>query len=136
MKTLDFGIEPRVTPLNRPFHEAARKGELRLQRCSACGVLRYPFAAHCPCCWADRYEWALLSGRGVVTGWGVYRRAFPPVPPSQVPYNVAQVALEEGPRLITNVVGVEDEAIHVGMPVEAVFQSVGEEGGLVRFRPQ
>lgn len=79
-------------------------------------------------------EWRRASGRGVVASWTVFHRRL--VPGFEPPYNVAWVQLEEGPRLVANLVDVPLEEIRTGMPVEAVFQRLTDEVTLVQFRPR
>lgn len=125
---------PVITPLNGPFWEAARKGELRLQRCLDCGQVWFPIGPVCPECWSERFEWALMSGRGKLSNWVIYRQAFHDAYRDELPYNVAEVDLEEGPRLMTNIVGVRNEELVYGMPVEVHFDPVTPEVTLVKFR--
>ena len=125
---------PFITPANAPFHEAARRHELRLQRCNACGNLMYPIAPHCQQCWSDDFSWAKLSGRGTVNGYTIYHQAFHDAYRDEVPYNVVEVELEEGPRLVSNLVGIANEEIRVGLAVEAVFEEVTPEVTLIKFR--
>jgi len=130
------GPLPVPTPETRPFWEAARRHELQLQRCGACGrYVFYPRAA-CPHCLAPELEWRRVSGRGRLHTFTVVsrgQRGFP----LPAPYVLAIVELEEGPRLMTNLVGVEPdpEKLRIGMPVEVVFEDVTEEIALPRFRP-
>ena len=85
---------------------------------------------------SDRAEWDRLSGRGTLGSWIVIERATAnPVWSEDVPYIVAQVELEEGPRLTTNIVEAEASALRVGMPVEIVFDDVTPEVTLAKFRP-
>ena len=117
-----------------PFWEAARRGELRVQRCLDCGAHRFPAGRWCPAWRGGRSEWARVSGRGTVESFCVcHKPYFPGLP---VPYNVAVVRLAEGARLFSNVVGVPpDGRIAVGMAVEVTFDAVTPEVTLVRFRP-
>ncbi len=123
-------------PVSRPFWEAARRHELRLQRCPQCGYVRFPAAKLCPECldWND--VWVELSGRGRVWSFGVYHHRFHPAFSDDLPYNVALVELDEGPRLITNLVGLANDAIEVGLAVEAVFDDVTDAVTLIKFRPR
>ena len=125
---------PRVDDLNRPFWEAANRGELVLQRCRDCGRWRYPPSWGCPDCLSEDTEWAPVSGRGALYSWVVFHRSYHPA--FEVPYNVAIVELEEGPRLITNVVDCALEEMRVGMPLEVTFDRVTEEIALPKFRPR
>jgi uncharacterized protein len=117
---------------NAPFWEAARRGELRLQRCLDCGAHRFPAGRWCPACRGERTEWARASGRGTVESFCVFHKPY--FPGLGTPYNVAVVRLEEGVKLFSNVVGVPNERIEVGMVVEATFDAVTPEVTLVRFR--
>ncbi|MBI2216093.1 MAG: OB-fold domain-containing protein [Candidatus Rokubacteria bacterium] len=125
---------PRVTSDNRPFWEATKRHELRLQRCGACGRFRYPPAPVCPDCLSEDAEWTPVSGRGTVTTFIVMHKVYFQSFAGDVPYNVVQVELEEGPRLTANLVDVPNEGMTVGMPVEVVFDDVTPEITLPRFR--
>ena len=130
------GPIPVSTPESRPFWDAARRHELRLPWCRTCGrFFFYPRAA-CPHCLASDIEWRRASGRGTLHTFTVVHRGarnFPLGPP----YVIAIVALEEGPRLMTNLVDVEPDpaTIRIGMPVEVVFVDVATDVTLPRFRP-
>ncbi len=127
---------PRVTPENRPFWDAARRHELRLQRCGDCGHVRYPPAPLCPECLSETTEWTRVSGRGIVSTWVVFHKRYFDAFADEIPYNVVQVELEEGPRLTANLVGVRNDEIAIGMPVDVVFDDVTTEISLPRFRPR
>ena len=125
---------PVVTPGNRPFWAAAQAHALRVPRCSVCGSWVFPIAPICQNCWSESLNWDLVSGRGVVTSWVVFHRAFDPAFALDVPYAVVQVQLEEGIRLISNLVDVAPSEIRVGLPVEIDFVDVTSEVTLVKFR--
>ena len=123
-------------PLTAPYWAAARRHELRMQRCPACGYVRFPPARRCPECLDENDEWIQLSGRGTIWSFGIYHHVFNRAFAEDIPYNIALVQLDEGPRLITNIVGIPNESITVNMPVEAVFDDVTDEVTLVKFRPR
>jgi uncharacterized OB-fold protein len=125
---------PVITEENRGHWDAARKREFRLQRCDACGFVRFPIAPVCPRCLSHKAEWALLSGRGLVSSWVVFHKAYWPGFRDDLPYVVLQVALEEGPRYISNLVGAKGQDIAIGMAVEAVYDDVTEAITLPKFR--
>jgi uncharacterized OB-fold protein len=125
---------PRVTADNRPFWEATKRHQLRLQRCGACRRFRYPPAPVCPSCLSEDAEWTRVSGRGTVTTFIVMHKVYFESFAGDVPYNVVQVELEEGPRLTANLVDIRNEQITVGMPVQVVFDDVTPEITLPRFR--
>lgn len=126
---------PRPTTLSRPFWEAARRHELRVQRCTTCGHRWLPPSDRCPACLSKAYEWALASGRGKVWSWIVMWQRYFPAFEAEIPYNVAYVELEEGPRLMTNLVNCDPATIRCDMPVEVVFEDVTDEITLPKFRP-
>jgi uncharacterized OB-fold protein len=127
---------PKLTPLNRPFWEAATRGELRLQRCKSCGRHWYPIEPRCPKCLGPEYEWAQVSGRGTVLSFVVFHQVYDARFRQSVPYNVALVELDEDVRMITNIVGIADDAIEVGMPVAVEFDPVNADVAIPRFRPR
>ena len=126
---------PSPTPESQPFWDACARHELQLQRCERCGRFWFPPSNHCQHCWSDRFSWQPVSGRAEVHSFTVYRRAYAPELAEQLPYVVAVVALEEGPRLITNIVGCPPEAVRVGLPVEVTFVDIAEGVALHAFTP-
>jgi uncharacterized OB-fold protein len=126
---------PRIDEVNRPYWEAARRHELLLQKCQECGHYRYPPGETCPFCLSDRLEWVKANGRGTVYTWTVFHQVYHPAFEKNIPYAVVAVELDEGPRLLTNLVNCKIEAINIGMPVEVVFDDVTEEVTLPQFRP-
>jgi uncharacterized OB-fold protein len=127
---------PRPTEDTAPYWEAAQKGELRMQQCSDCGHIRFPPALLCPRCLCEKADWVRLSGRGTVFSWIVVHQSQHPAFNADTPYNVTIVELEEGPRLHTNLVDCANDQIHIGMPVEVVFDKVNDEITLPKFRPR
>jgi uncharacterized protein len=124
---------PFVTPDNEYLWEGVAAGELRVQRCDACGTLRHPPRPMCPQC--NSLEWTphALSGNGTVYSYVVYHH--PQMEGFETPYVVAVVDLEEGVRYLSNVVGIEPDDVAIGMPVKAVFEEVGDGVVLPLFRP-
>ncbi len=125
---------PVLTDENRPFWESCEAGRLSFQKCSGCGHLRYPISPFCPVCLSAEHEWTPVSGRGVVFSYVVFHRAYHPGFKEDLPYNVALVQLEEGPRMYSNVVDVPNDAVKIGDAVEAVFDKVTPEITIPRFR--
>lgn len=125
---------PQADEESRAFYEGARRHELMLMRCRSCGVWRMPSRPRCPDCWSTETEWAKASGRGTLYSFGIMHQKFPGFA-DDVPYNYAVVELEEGPRIISNIVGTANEALRVDMPVRAVFDDVADDTTLVRFTP-
>ena len=127
---------PRPTEDSAPYWEAARKGELRMQKCADCGLVRFPPSVLCARCLSENAAWVKLSGRGTVFSWIVVHQSQHPAFNTDTPYNVTIVELEEGPRLHTTVVGCPNDQIRIGLPVEVVFDRINDEVTLPRFRPR
>ena len=125
----------RLPDYEQGFWEALRKRELRIQRCVECGVLRHLPTPMCPHCHSLDYDWAPVSGRGVVYSYVIVRH---PVHPAirereQLPYNVCVIELEEqaGLRIGSNVLHVAPEDLRIGMPVEVTFMPLPDEPPVV-----
>ena len=125
---------PVLTDDNRPFWDACRGGRLSFQCCSGCGHLRYPISPFCPECLSGDFAWTPVSGRGTVFASVVFHQAYHPGFKGEVPYNVALIQLEEGPRMYSNVVGVPPREVRVGDLVEVLFDPVTPEITVPRFR--
>lgn len=125
---------PTVDEANRPFWAAARAQQLVLQHCGACGKPRYPINHVCPHCLSDRFDWKAVSGRGTVYSSIVFHQVYNPAYTGDVPYNVSLIQLEEGPRMISNVVGLPPSDVKVGDAVRVVFDKVTPEISIPRFQ--
>ncbi len=126
---------PHPSPISAPYWAAAKRHKLALQRCAACERFVFYPRALCPHCGSAELVWGEASGRGQIYTFTVARRAtMRPFEPD-VPYVIAVVELEEGPRMTTNIVDCDPDAIRVGMPVVAAFEDVTPEITLVKFRP-
>lgn len=116
---------PRRNVYEAPFWDFVTERTLRLQRCLACGRLRYPPAGVCPDCLSEESEWQPVSGRGRLLSWVVFHRQYFPELP--IPYTVAAVELEEGPILITNLVG--PAAPYLDAPVLVTYEDTVDSAG-------
>jgi uncharacterized OB-fold protein len=116
-----------------PFWAGAADGELRAPVCSACARVVLRPRAICPHCHAADLSWRTLSGRGVVYAFGVEQRDVAPDRGLVAPYVVALVDLEEGGRLVTNIVDDPDD-VRIGMAVEVVFVELPDGSTVPRFR--
>ena len=127
---------PVPSELSAPFWEACRRHELVIQRCQNCKALRFPPAILCPECLSEATEWQKVSGRGKIFSFVVFHRVYHPAFEADIPYTVALVELEEGPRLISNIVGCRPEQVTCDMPVEVVFEDATPKVTLPKFRPR
>ena len=131
-------VVPRPVPTadNAPFYEAARRGELRFQRCAACGTFRHYPRPVCPRCLSRRFSWERVSGRGEVYTWTIVRGPTLPAFENDLPYAVIDVLLAEGVHFVSALLDCPPGEIHAGLPVEAVFEKLDDEITLVKFRPR
>lgn len=122
---------PTITPLTEPYWQGLQAGELRHQVCGSCGNVWLPAREECPRCLSGEVSWSPSTGRGRIVSWVVYHHASHPAFATRVPYNVAIVELEEGARLITNVLADESD-LAIDRPV--VLRVEQEDGfSLPRF---
>lgn len=119
---------------NQPFWDALNAGELRIQRCTDCGTLRYPPRPMCSSCQSFDVEWARMSGRGTVYSYTVTHQPIHPALVDRVPFATVLVDLEEGPRLTSNLVDVAPGEISIGMPVVLAPTRVSDAITLPLFR--
>ena len=120
---------------SRPYWEATKTHELKLQQCRVCGAFRFPPAEVCPECTSEDYEWKPVSGKGRVFSFVIYHRAYHPGFKEELPYVVAVIELDEGPRMLSNVTGCKPEEVRCDMPVEVTYEDITDEMTLPKFRP-
>ena len=118
-----------------PFWDAAKEEKLLIKHCNACGKYHFYPRPFCPFCWSDDVEWYQASGKATLYTWSVVHRNDLPPFPDWIPYVAAIAELEEGPRMITNVVQCEFDGLEIGMPLEAVYYPTSEDVTIVQFRP-
>lgn len=128
---------PTRQPESDFYWEKAQAHELWLRKCNACGDAYFYPRNICPNCYSDDVTWIQASGKATLHAFAIVERG--PTPPFRdaVPYVAALVDLEEGPRMPTNLTGVEfdDEHIKIGMALEVAFDDVTEEVTLPKFKP-
>ncbi len=127
---------PKPTPDTQPFWDAVKRHQLSLPKCKACGQLHYFPRPFCPHCFSWDLEWVRCSGKGKLYSYVINHRPAPGFE-EEAPYVIAVVELDEGPRMLSNLVDIEPtpEAVQVDMPVEILFQDVNEELSIFKFRP-
>jgi uncharacterized protein len=129
-------FEPPVTDTTTPFWDATREQRLVLQWCTECDAPVWFPREVCPSCLGSSLEWRPASGRAEVYACTVEHRPTMPTPFGDAPYVVALVELEEGPRLMTNVVGCDPRAVTVGMPVQVTWEQLSDGRNLPLFAPR
>ena len=125
---------PEPTPETAHFWEGTRQGELRLQRCDGCAHPYFPPRPFCPACGSRAVSVFRASGRARLFSYVIHHR---PAPGFTPPYAIAVVELEEGPRMMTNIVDTPQtpEALVLDMPLEVAFEKQTETITLPLFRP-
>jgi uncharacterized OB-fold protein len=131
-KPLPRPISPELT---RPFWEAATRHELVMPRCTICDHLFFYPRSECPRCLSNHLEWMQVSGRGRLHTYTVVYQPANAAFRDDTPYIYAVVQLDEGPRMVSNVVQCDLDAVKVDMPLEAIFDDVTPECTLVKFKP-
>jgi uncharacterized OB-fold protein len=131
-KPLPRPLSPELT---RPFWEAAKRHELVVPRCTICDHLFFYPRSECPRCLSDRLEWMKVSGRGRLHTYTIVYQPANAAFRDDAPYIYAVVQLDEGPRMVSNVVQCEIDAVRVDMPLEVIFDDVTPEWTLVKFKP-
>ncbi len=126
---------PRPSTESRPFWEAAREHRLVLQKCGACARFWFPPSRCCPHCRSAKNDWTEVKGTGKVFSFVTYHRLYHPGWERDLPYVVAVIELDEGPRLLSTVTGIAAERVQCDMPVRVVFEDVTDDVTLPKFTP-
>ncbi len=125
-------VEPTLE--TQEFWDATARGELLLRKCDDCSsTIWYP-RAFCPACSSQNTSWIISSGRGTIYSFSITRKGAGAWA-EKGPYVIAYVELEEGPRVLTNIVGCEVDSVSIGMAVSVVFDDTGEAMSIYRFAP-
>lgn len=125
---------PQPTEYSEGFWEAVARGELRIQRCKECQLLRHYPQPMCSACQSDDFDWAPVSGRGEIYSFAIANRAFHPAWQEFAPYAVATIKLDEGVRMVTDLLGVDPDSVEIGQRVEVYFEDLPGQGRMPRFK--
>lgn len=127
---------PTVEDETRPYWEAAKAGRLLIKKCNGCGEVHHYPRPFCPICWSEDVEWQEVSGNGTLYTYSiVFRNDLPPFDQWGA-YIPAIVELDEGPRLMTNIVDTPTDSLRIGMPVEVRFRELTDEWAAPVFVPR
>lgn len=134
------GSTPIIVEETRGYWEATLNEELRVQTCNACGNKQMPWGPCCTKCLSQDLSSEQSSGRGRVFSFTIVRQAIHPTFSAQVPYVIADIELDEGPIMTSNVTDVPVEEVFIGMPVAVWFDNEMEDAfhtklRLPKFRP-
>jgi len=128
-------ILPQPTPETQHFWNGCKENELRLQRCCECSVCYFPPRPFCPSCGCRKVEVFPASGRATLYSYIINHRPRPDM--GKEPHSIAVVTLDEGPRMMTNIVGCPQtpEALQLDMPLQVVFEKQNDDITLPLFKP-
>jgi len=120
---------PQINPENKPFWEAAARGEFLIGHCDECGKPHYYPRAVCPLCFSDRTRMSASTGQGAIYSYSVLRRGVP------APYAIAYVRLDEGVTVMTNLVDCDFDALSIGQRVKVAFKPAEDGSPVPVFTP-
>ena len=118
-------IRPMMNRDSQFFWDGTAAGELRIQVCNACGAKRFPPGPACPECGALDRGFEAVTGRGTVFSYVVHR--YPPVPGKELPIVIALIDLDEGVRMVGELVGLAYVDVHIGMRVRVDFTRIDDD---------
>ena len=131
-KPLPRPLSPELT---KPFWEAAKRHELMIPRCQKCDKFFFYPREECPRCFSQDLGWATVSGKGRLHTYTIVHQVANAAFRDDAPHVYAVIQLDEGPRMISNMVECSHEDLQVDMPVTAVYDDVTPECTLVKFKP-
>ncbi len=126
---------PQVTELNAPFWEGLAAGEARLQQCQQCSVYQHPPESFCYSCGATSLEWPTVDAHGTVYSYIIVHQPYHPAFRPFIPYTVAIVQLDEGPRILGAMLGLETP-IAIGDRVQPRIEAIDDERSMLLFEPE
>ncbi len=121
--------DPSLNPGDQPYFDACAEGKLLIKKCGDCGEVHHYPRALCPFCFSGKVDWLQTKGAGVIYTYSVTRRGGP------VPYCIAYVTLDEGPKMMTNIVDCDLDSIKVGQKVKVVFKKTENGSSVPMFTP-
>jgi uncharacterized protein len=126
---------PEPTPETQPFWDGCKAGELLVQRCASCSHTYFPPRPFCPKCAHREVKWVKASGKGKLYSYVIHHR---PAAGFTPPYSIAVVELDEGPRMMTNIIDCPQtpEALQLDMRVEVTFAPISDTISLPQWRPE
>jgi uncharacterized protein len=120
---------------SQPFFAGAKEHRLMIQQCTTCGARIWPVKSRCDNCLSPTVTWVQASGKATLYSFVLMHQLYHPGFATEVPYNIAQVDLEEGLRILTAIVGCPNADLQIGMPLEVTFEAITNEVTLPKFKP-
>lgn len=125
---------PQSTRITQPYWDAARQNRLVVQQCGCCKTRQFYPREFCTACLSDSLEWIDCGGGGTVYTYTINRRPSNAALSEKVPYVVAMIDLDEGVRMMANIIDSPAEAVRIGSRVRVCFEQVSEDITLPQFR--
>ncbi|MBD9474500.1 Zn-ribbon domain-containing OB-fold protein [Achromobacter sp. ACM01] len=125
---------PQPTRITQPYWDAAKESRLVIQQCACCKTRQFYPREFCTACLSDDIEWIDSAGLGTVYTYTVNRRPSNAALSEKVPYVVAMIDLDEGVRMMANIIDTPPEAVRIGSRVRVCFEQVSDEISLPQFR--
>jgi uncharacterized OB-fold protein len=125
---------PQATPLTQPFWDACERHELVAQRCSGCESFRHYPQPLCPACHSAEFRWEKLAGTGQIHSYSISHRAFHPAWEQHVPYVIATIELDEGIRMVCDMLDTDPGSVEIGQRVAVAFADMPGQGAMPRFK--
>lgn len=126
--------QPIANADSKPYWDGAREHKLLIRKCKACDTLHFMPRHLCPECWSDQLEWVQSKGTGSVYSFSIIRRAPLPAFAARTPYVTALIELDEGPRMVANIVGEDALSVQIGDKVDVVFEDRGDGALIPQFK--
>jgi uncharacterized protein len=126
---------PKPSKWSQPFWDNTKKHKLTLKKCKDCGHIDHPPYLYCTNCSSDNSEWVEASGKGKLVAYAVNTYMVPFPFWDDMPYVVAMIELEEGVRMISNIIEYNHNELKNGMALEVVFDDVSDEFTLPKWKP-
>lgn len=127
---------PRPTTETARYWEGCHNHELLIQACQECGHYQFYPRLICTDCSSAKVDWVSASGRGIVKSFTIMHRAITKAYLAEVPYTIALIELEEGPTMMSNVVGCDPKTVKIGMELEVIFEDWSDEISIPKFKPK
>ena len=125
--------QPQPNADSLPYWNGAREGRLLIQQCDDCRATHFMARLLCPACWSNKLAWVPCRGYGTVHSYTVIRRASMATFATMVPYVVALIELDEGPRMVSNILGDDALDVRIGDRVQVTFQDRGDNAKVPQF---
>lgn len=125
---------PQPTDVTKPYWEAAKEGKLVIQKCTDCGEHQFYPRPYCMSCGSQQIEWVAASGKGTIYTFTINHRPANEYMKDKTPYVVAAIDLDEGVRMLANILDCEPKQVKIGQRVKVTFEKASDDITLPQFK--